>query len=633
MATLPEPLREIDILANVSDAVFALDREWRCVYANPSAVAMSRIPAAELLGANLWNTFPELAGTEAEAALRRSMEHAAASRFEHYCAGHDLPIEVNAHPTSAGLALFVHQAARNSALTPGESHFRRIVEVASEGIWIVDMQTRTTFVNQRMSELLGYPPEAMLGRPFSDFIHPEDLEKGKAGFARRLDGDTRPREYRAIRRDGTTIWLDFTANPIQQADGIPAGVLAMCTDITERKNTQQQLQQTQKLESLGILAGGIAHDFNNLLVGILGNASLAVDILQDETSVRPLLEDLIDAAERAAQLTHQMLAYSGKGRFIIGPVDLSELIDGILPLISRPLTKSVTLIAELSRNLPPIEGDKGQLQQVIMNLVINAAEACGGGPGTVRVSTGLVTLGSNDVPPSFGLEHVQPGDFICFEVKDTGEGMPEDVKAKMFDPFFTTKFTGRGLGLAAVLGIVRSHSGMIQVESEVAVGTSIRVYFPVATGAAEAVSKQVVLDKTSPDSRTVLVVDDEEVVRKLAKSALERNGYNVLLAEDGAAAVRIFEQSAPTIAAVVLDLTMPVMDGEEALACLQGIDPDVAVVLSSGFNELEIAQRFAGKGLSGFLQKPYTAGNLIQAIRSVASRDSAPGAPRLSALW
>jgi len=433
-----------------------------------------------------------------------------------------------------------------------------------------------------------------------------------------------------IAADGSEIPIDHSAAPILTESGETAGVVLVFRDITERYKaeqereraakeslaTEERLRQSAKLESLGVLAGGIAHDFNNLLVGIMGNASLVEEMLPVSSPMLPLIQDVVGASEKAAQLTHQMLAYSGKGRFVINLVDLSTEVESILPLISRPIPKSVTVHLDLEPDLPPIEADKSQLQQILMNLVINAAEACGTEQGTVFIKTCKCELTDLSLPLAFGLPPIKAGTFVCLEVKDTGAGMSDEVKAKIFDPFFTTKFTGRGLGLSAVLGIIRSHNGAIEVESAPGSGTTFRVYFPAATGCAATEADRPAEKPEPRQTGVILVVDDEPIVRTTVKSALEKNGYQVVLAEDGEVGGQKFAQLADRISMVILDLTMPVMDGESALAIMQKIDPAVKVLLSSGFDQLEIAERFKGKGLAGFLQKPYTTTKLVDAVRA-----------------
>ena len=420
-------------------------------------------------------------------------------------------------------------------------------------------------------------------------------------------------------------YYSFIHHPWRDLEGATAGIMTLALDVTEQVRTrletrtnQDRLRETAKLESLGVLAGGIAHDFNNLLVGIMGNASLVLEMLENDHAAREAVENLVKAAERAAQLTHQMLAYSGKGRFLIEPLDLTRAVEELLPLITPSVSRSVRLSLNLPRGLPAIDADRAQMQQLLMNLVINAAEAYEGRPGVVAVSARLCDVAEGEIQPLFGLSQAPPGRYVCLEVSDKGTGMSEETKSKIFDPFYTTKFTGRGLGLSAVLGIIRAHGGAIEVESERGAGTTFRVYFPPSAGVAQR-------DDSEPQAAdlrgagTILLVDDEETVRSTAASALESYGYKVVPAYDGESAVNIFRRHRHNVSLVVLDLTMPVLDGEAVLERLREIDPDVRVILSSGFSASEATRRFEGKYLSGFLQKPYTAQSLALAVKSALS--------------
>jgi signal transduction histidine kinase/ActR/RegA family two-component response regulator len=384
--------------------------------------------------------------------------------------------------------------------------------------------------------------------------------------------------------------------------------------IAERRRIEQDLRQTQKLESIGVLAGGVAHDFNNLLVGILGNASLAMDVLPPDSPASPLLQDVVLAGHRAADLTRQLLAYSGKGHFNVKPLDLSDLVREISSLILPSIPKMARLRLDLRRDLPAIEGDSSQLQQLVMNLVINGAEAIPPNQaGLVRVTTYTSEVAEplRAIPPT----EIPPGSYAVIEVTDNGAGMDAATLSRIFDPFFTTKFTGRGLGLAAALGIVRGHKGGIQVESAPGLGSTFRVYLPAKQG--RAAPKSEMRAEELSGHGLVLVIDDEETVRGAARSCLERYGYSVIVAEDGKAGVERFRDRASDIALVILDMNMPVMSGEEALGELQKVRPDARIVLSSGYTQAEATRHFAGRGLAGFLQKPYTAAELAHEVKRV----------------
>jgi PAS domain S-box-containing protein len=395
----------------------------------------------------------------------------------------------------------------------------------------------------------------------------------------------------------------------------------------QRHELEAQVQQAQKLESLGILAGGIAHDFNNLLTAILGHANLALMDLAPESPARDSLREIDKASGRAAELCRQMLAYAGKGRFVVEPINLSRLIEELAHLLQVSISKKVLLRCQLAGELPEIDADAAQMRQVAMNLVINAAESIGDTEGVIAISTGVMECGREYLRSSQLVEPPAPGRYVFLEVTDTGCGMDAETLGRIFDPFFTTKFAGRGLGLAAVLGIVRSHRGTLKVESERGRGTTFRVLFPAGAGAAapaEPGARQLPWRGTG----TILLVDDEEPVRNVAGRMLERCGFTVLCAGDGLEAVELFRAHASEIVCVLLDLAMPRMDGEETCRELRRIRPDVRVVLASGYSDQEIAQRFVDAGLSGFIEKPYRFDALGAVLRdALAPVQQSPSLP------
>jgi CheY-like chemotaxis protein len=384
----------------------------------------------------------------------------------------------------------------------------------------------------------------------------------------------------------------------------------MFVDITDRKNAEEerqrleaQVQHAQKLESLGVLAGGIAHDFNNLLTGILGNVSRATMKVAPGSELAVSLGRVERAAERAAELTNQMLAYAGKGTFDIGSVAVNSVVRELLPLLQSSVTKKAKLEFELDPALPDIEGDRSQIEQVMMNLITNASDALDEGEGIIRLRTGV----TRDVR---GAERDTP--FVTLEVSDTGKGMDDETRARMFDPFFTTKFTGRGLGLAAVQGIVRGHRGSIRVETRPGEGTKFTVLFPAdprSRIAPEGGAPRADVRGTG----TVLVVDDEEIVREVIRSALEDAGYQVLLANDGIEGVETFRARASDVVAVVVDVSMPRMSGEETLRQLRAIAPAVPVLLTSGYTEQAARERLAAD-VAAFIQKPFRSSDLVEKI-------------------
>jgi signal transduction histidine kinase/CheY-like chemotaxis protein len=420
-------------------------------------------------------------------------------------------------------------------------------------------------------------------------------------------------------KEGRDIHVEMIASVY--ADGDRRAIQFNMRDITERKRFERELQETQKLESLGLLAGGIAHDFNNLLTGILGNASLAFLETSADEPARARLREIVDACERAGFLTRQLLAYAGKGRFVVSKIDLGDFVQEISTLVRTSIPRTIDLRLERSPNLPPIEADTVQIQQVVMNLVINGAEAIGEStPGRVTIRTSVREIGEHDAAEFFQGDPAAPGAYVQLEVTDTGQGMDEATKVRIFDPFFTTKFTGRGLGLAAVLGIIRAHHGALRVYSTPGKGSTFLILLP-ASGGHAAGPTAVAPDSTLtiPAGSVALVIEDEVSIRMLAENVLTRAGIRVLLAKNGKNGVEMFREHNQEISVVLLDLQMPVMGGDEALAVLRQINPDIPIILSSGFDESEAERRFAALKPEHFLQKPYTAARLADAVAAALS--------------
>jgi CheY-like chemotaxis protein len=374
-----------------------------------------------------------------------------------------------------------------------------------------------------------------------------------------------------------------------------------------------------------VLAGGIAHDFNNLLMAILGNADLALDIVPPASPVRDNLMEIKGAARRAAEFARQMLAYSGKGRFLIEPIDAGALVREMAHLLEVVIAKGVVLKYNFAANLPSFNGDATQVRQVIMNLITNASESIGDRSGVVALSTGGAYCERKELDAASAFFRtpadvpLPEGLYVFIEVADTGCGMDAETVERVFDPFFTTKFTGRGLGMSAVLGIVRGHRGAIRIRSEVGKGTSFRVMFPAAAGKVESETGPAGTAPRAEDWRgtgTVLLVDDEESVRAVGRRMLERLGFTVLAAADGREAVELTSRHGTEIVAVVLDLTMPHMDGEQTFAELRKTGSNVPVILCSGYTGHDALQRAHAIGLAGFIQKPYDVATLRAALRA-----------------
>jgi len=444
-----------------------------------------------------------------------------------------------------------------------------------------------------------------------------------------LEGHVTRNEEVIIRRpSGEDRWVIANAAPVRNAEGeIIAGVVVF-PDITEMKRAQEerqrldvQIRHTQKLESLGVLAGGVAHDFNNLLMGMLGNADLAMLKLPPDSPARDNLDSIRQSSQRAADLCRQLLAYSGQGQVVIEPLDLCRVVREMTNLLDVSASRKAVVERELPPSLPAVNGDLTQVQQVIMNLVINAAEATECGRGLIRIRAGSMRCDRDFLRQTLAEEDLPEGDYVWLEVADNGAGMDAETRARIFDPFYTTKFLGRGLGLAAVAGILRAHRGAIHVQSEPGRGSAFRILFPAAGE----------VEHPAPPARrkrgkrkiagTVLIVDDEESVLNVGERMLRQLGLTVITAGDGARAVELFRERAGRIDAVVLDLTMPGMSGEETFRALRAVKRDIPVIVTSGYNEQEVARRF-GEGTlpSGFLQKPFTLAVLTEKLSELLGR-------------
>ncbi len=463
------------------------------------------------------------------------------------------------------------------------------------------------YLNRAGARILGWSLEEMRQTDVMSLMYP-DPEYRKKVFAAIAAGSPEWGDWTVRTRDGRDIVMSWSN--VRLADGRAIG---MGLDVTaqrradaERTALEQQMQQSQKLESLGVLAGGIAHDFNNLLVGVLGNATLAEEVLDADSPAAPLIADVRAAATRAADLTRQLLAYAGKGRFVIERVHVSQLVHEMAALLRAGVSKRAVFTEHLAPSLPPVEVDVTQLRQIVMNLITNASDALGDGGGTITLRTSLRRPSESERRIGTGAASLD-GPFVCIEVSDTGHGMDEATLARIFEPFFTTKVTGRGLGLAATLGIIRSHRGVISVESAPGAGTTMRIYFPPADPVANPTPiTGVRAIRPLTGSGTVLLADDEAAVRTVLRRALERAGFEVVTAADGREAIERFGTEPARWRCVILDLTMPHVPGGDALLAMRAMRPDVPAVLCSGYAAEELDARVAALEQVRFLQKPFT---------------------------
>ena len=490
-------------------------------------------------------------------------------------------------------------------LKSSEPRFQLLIEQNIDGMVIVGPDGKIRFVNPAAETLYGQTWVDLIGSGF--------------GFPL-VEGETT--EIEIIPPGGDPVQVEMRIVEIDWED--EQAYLASLRDITfrklaeeERKREEIQMQQVQKLESLGVLAGGIAHDFNNLLMTIVAHAGLAAKKLPAGTQSRDHLLKIEQAALRGGELANQMLTYAGQGKPIIHAINLSKLVEEMGHLLAVSISKRVSLFYDFAPSLPLVSVDPAQMRQVVMNLIINASEAIGDRVGTITLRTGKMFVTEDYLSECHVRGECTNEECVYLEVADTGVGVEPDVIEKIFDPFFTTKFTGRGLGLAALLGIVRLHGGTIKVSSQVGEGTAFRIIVPSVPGMENVKDETPTSHASLKGKGMILVVDDEEDVLIAAQLILEDIGFSVVGAEDGLSGLDLFRQHSDEIRAVLLDLTMPKMSGEELFEEMRRIRPDVPVILSSGYSEEEALRQFPGRQFNAFIHKPYQIDALIETFKHV----------------
>ncbi len=641
-----------NVIGGLNEAVSERESLYMALDDAPALIAMFEGPNLELTFSN--RRFRELVveaqpGAVVEEFLRNPdsakthralLEHVAATGETYYARG--IPFDVSFRPTfegdvaymdysiqrldrsGDGPALFLHAFDVTEGVraleeildvAPARGGMREVevpvgVGRADDPVAVpgdVDLKTRQfTFVSRAAEAMTGYAPDEWTRDGFWErMIHPLDRRPIRDQTeTRALTHDDFELDYRLVTRDGRVLTVHDLVHIARDESGRPVSMCGILIDVTERTLDRQEKQrmrdrllEVQRLESLGVLAGGIAHDFNNLLTAVLGNTTLAKAQIGEQHQAAVRLDAAVAATRRAAELTHQLLAYSGKGAFTIEPVALNAFIAENMELLTTTLEGRVNLNTNLGDDVPSVEADRAQLGQLLLNLVMNGAEACVQGGGTVVVAT------SRDA-----------ADRVRLTVTDDGCGMDSETRAAIFEPFFTTKAPGRGLGMAAVQGIVRGLNGELRVESTKGRGTVVEVVL--------AASEVPVASGNAPRGNllaggTVLLVDDEEDVRVAGTFMLEHLGFEVVEAFDGLQGVRRFQERHSELSAVILDLTMPELSGREAFEEMHRIDPSVPIILSSGFDEEEAYRRFSPGGPAGFLKKPYTVDELREVLEAV----------------
>ena len=504
--------------------------------------------------------------------------------------------------------------AAEKALAESEERYRRIVETTNEGVWMTDADSKTTFVNGRMASMLGYERGEMIGRPVADFVHDESRSAMAASFAAHKSGAGKQVAVRLACKDGSDLWGLLDTAVIVEPSGRREGVLGMVVDITQRRRLQEQLHQAQKMEAVGNLAGGVAHDFNNLLSVILSYAGLALDGLKPGEPIRADLEEIMKAGQRAGDLTRQLLAFGRQQMLEPRVLDLNQIVLGVHKMLRRLVGDDIVVSLLTSHKLGRVLADPGQVEQIIVNLVINARDAMPNG-GKLTIETRNAEL---DEAYASAHHDVVPGAYVMIAVTDSGFGMDGATQARIFEPFFTTKEKGKGtgLGLATVFGIVKQSGGYIWVYSEPGEGTTFKIYFPRTDSPLEHTQPSLA-PTTLRGTETILLVEDEEQVRVIMCSILRRLGYNVLEAQNGGEAFLTCEKYTARIHLLLTDVVMPRMSGRELAERLATMRPDLKVLFVSGYTENAIVHHGVLDSGVAFLQKPITPDALARKVREV----------------
>lgn len=617
------------------DPIFIENEDGVVVDANQAACRLQGMTRDELVGCNVLDLVPPDQRERVERDFKRWItgEMVSYDGFTLVADGRVVPVNVQGLRIEYGgqPAIILH-VRDNTRLYRSQQDYAQIFDMMISGCALLEVMQdgvgrpvncRFLAVNRAFETLMGKTADVLVGNTVLDIF-----PTAEPYWIENVGNVAITGESVVFENFSRLLNRHFEVSAFSPERG---KVVAIVSDSTDRhrsiallKNQQErelQVLAAQKLESLGVLAGGIAHDFNNLLVGVLGNAELALMQFGKDHPAREIIEQIRISGKRAAELTQLMLAYSGKAQFNYDPVALNGLVRETYQLVEAGVSKKISVTMSLDEALPAIRGDAAQLRQLFMNLFTNAADAIGNQSGQISVASALIELGPNDFHQAGELDPLERGRYVVVTVSDTGCGIALDQQSRIFEPFYTTKFPGRGLGLAASLGIVKGHGGGIELRSEPGRGTTFRVAFP----AGEAVTLP------TPDARpesdqtlsgagaTILVADDQPEVRRLISRLIATMGFAVIEAEDGTAAMKALQNSNEPITLMILDMTMPGMNGEETLAAMQDLDISVPVILMSGYSEAETSERIHSRNVCGYLEKPFELELLRRKIRAAIS--------------
>lgn len=627
---------------NVTDVIWTMDiRNLRFTYISPSVLGQRGYTVEEAMGLTLSETLTPASLERAIGGLAGQLAPENVDR-ESWVWSRTLELEQTRKDGSTILAettvTFVRdekgkpvellgvsrditdRKRAEKALRESEEKYRTLLDSLEVGYYETDLDGNLLSFNDTMRKTLGYGETELKGTNFREFVGEKDAKIIFRAFNAVFKTGIAEKGFNSTLncKDATKKPIEFSVSLVHDDDGQPIGFRGVARDISDKKQLEQQLLQSQKMESIGTLAGGIAHDFNNLLGGILGFASLAKTKIPVDHKVYEYLNTIEKSSSRAAELTSQLLAFARGGKYEVKPVNLNNIVDETLDILERTFEKSVVLEKKLREELPTVEADAGQLQQVIMNLCLNARDAMDGS-GKLIIQTEMETI--SGAYAIMNLE-AKPGPYVILSVSDTGVGIDKEKIDRIFEPFFTTKKEGKGtgLGLSMVYGVVKNHGGFINVYSELCVGTTFKIYLPLSGKLA--IQEPSEIQSPAGGSESVLVVDDEESIRDLAKEILESYGYTVMLAEDGLEAVELYIKHKKEIDLVILDMAMPKMGGRETFLKMKSLHPEVKALLSTGYSQDGKATGILNSGVKGFIQKPYQADALLSKVRSILDAEA-----------
>jgi two-component system cell cycle sensor histidine kinase/response regulator CckA len=629
-----EALREneqrlVSIYNTVGDIIFHVavqpEGQFRFVSVNTAFLKVTGLSLDQVVGRTVGEVIPEPSLTTVLGKYRQAVEQNTTVQWEEtsdYPAG-QLTGEVRVAPVHDDKGACTHlvgsvhditeRKRADAAIRESEERFRNMADTAPVLIWVSGPDKLLTFFNRGWLTFTGSSMEQAVGNGWIEKVHPHDRDRCYTIYTSAFDAHcTFQAECRLRRADGEYRWILITGGPRFESSGAFAGYVGSCTDITDLKRSQEESLARQKLESLGVLAGGVAHDFNNLLGSIVANSELVLSELPDGSPATEGVESIKNVAGRAAEIVRQMMSYAGQEDTVFEPVDLSGLLHEMLEFLKVSISKRATLNVTLSQKLPAVRANAAQLRQVILNLITNASESLGGQEGVISVTAARVRGSPGDSAPNLGRS-----DYVCLDVSDTGYGMTEEVQSKIFDPFFTTKFPGRGLGLAVVKGIVRSHDGAIKVVSAPGRGSRFEILLPCSSepaceGHDEAVSSAT--GQVVSFSGAVLIVEDEDALRLAVSKILRRKGYTVIEAANGDTGVSLLRDSAQEIDVVLLDLTLPGLSSREVLSELRRLRSDVKVIVTSAYSRDQVQTTLGGQQPWLYIRKPYRINELTDLL-------------------